>query len=324
MIPNIRTDLAMEAYEMLSEAAEELSGITVSKEDSGDIQITRVEVKTKEAEQQMGKPMGTYVTMEIPDTKTAGAEEISAACRALADEIKLLADLKDDTEILVVGLGNWNVTPDALGPQVVEKLMVTRHLLEYIPQHIDEGIRPVCAISPGVLGITGMETGEIIRGVAEKIKPDLVICIDALAARSIERVSTTVQLCNTGIAPGAGVGNKRRALNAETLGVPVIAIGVPTVIDAATITADTLSAISSAMAKSAGEKSPLYPMLSSMNRDEQFALAKEALSPNMGDFIVTPKEVDMMIDKVSRIVADGINLALHKGIDFGDIEAYVS
>lgn len=321
---NIRTDLAMEAYEMLMEAAQELSGVDVSKETRDDIQITRVEVTTKEAEEQMGKPMGTYVTMEIPDTKHADQEDFEAVCHALSDEIKALARLKDDTNILVVGLGNWNVTPDALGPQVISKLMVTRHLLEYIPEHVEEGIRPVCAISPGVLGITGMETGEIIRGVVDKIRPGLVIAVDALAARSMDRVSTTIQLCDTGIAPGAGVGNKRRALNEETLGIPVIAIGVPTVIDAATITADSLTAVTNAMAETAGENGTFYKLLSTMDRDEQFALAKEAMSPVMSEFIVTPKEVDMMIDKVSKVVANGINLALHDNISLGDIEAYVS
>ena len=281
-------------------------------------------VTPEEAQAKMGKPIGNYITMEIPDTKTADQEEFNSACHALSDEIKKLVNLNEKTNILVVGLGNWNVTPDALGPQVVSKLMVTRHLLEYIPEHVEEGIRPVCAISPGVLGITGMETGEIIRGVVDKIKPDLVIAVDALAARSMNRISTTIQLCDTGIAPGAGVGNKRKALNEETLGIPVIAIGVPTVIDAATITADTLQTVMNEMLNSVQKESEFYRQLSSLDRDEQYTLAKEALSSNMNDFIVTPKEVDHMIDKISKIVANGINLALHENINLNDIEAYVS
>jgi len=135
-------------------------------------------------------------------------------------------NLKDDSTILVIGLGNWNVTPDALGPKVVSRLMVTRHLLEYVPDQVDEGVRPVCAVSPGVLGITGIETGEIVRGIVDRVKPDVVIAIDALASRKMERVNTTIQIADTGISPGSGVGNKRMELSRETLGVPVIAIGV--------------------------------------------------------------------------------------------------
>lgn len=319
----IRTDLAMEAYEMLTEAAEELAGVGVKKEQRGDTQITRVEIETKDAAEKMGKPVGNYITIEISDAKIADANKMEEMCNLLANEIKALGNLKKNDTVLVIGLGNRSVTPDALGPEVISCLMVTRHMLEYLPEHMPEGIRSVCAVSPGVLGITGIETGEIVRGVTEKIKPDLVICIDALAARSIERISRTIQLCDTGIAPGAGVGNKRRALNRETLGVPVIAIGVPTVIDAATITADSLGAVTDSLSQSADSGSELYKMLSSIDRDEQFKLIKEALYPSVGDFIVTPKDVDLMIEKTAKIVANGINLALHDDISLEDVEMYV-
>ena len=321
---NIRTDLAIEAHEMLTEAAEEIAGVDVQAHDTGNIHVTRVKIETPQAQQQMGKPMGSYITLEIPDLKSADNEQYETACRTLAEEIGSLITLNEHTNILVVGLGNWNITPDALGPQVVSKLMVTRHLLEYIPDQIGEGVRSVCAISPGVLGITGMETGEIIRGVVDKIQPDIVIAIDALAARNLERISSTIQICDTGISPGAGVGNKRKALNVETLGVPVIAIGIPTVIDAATITADTLNIVVDSMLKNADENSGFYKMLKSMDKDEQYALVKEVLSPHLADFMVTPKEVDLLIDRVSRMVANGINLALHDNLTFEDIEAFVA
>ncbi len=321
---NIRTDLASEAYEMLMEASQEISGINVSEEERHSLKITRVEVQTDEAQEKIGKPRGNYITMEIADVGAPEHEDYETACRILSDELKKLIQIPEDASVLVVGLGNWNVTPDALGPQVVSQLMVTRHLLEYIPEHVEEGIRPVCAMSPGVLGITGMETGEIIRGVTEKIRPDLVIAVDALAARSMARVNTTIQLCDTGIAPGAGVGNKRKELSRTTLGIPVIAIGVPTVIDAATIAADTMQSITSAMRQTAKPDSGLYAALSEMDYDKQLALAKEALSPNMADFIVTPKDIDRKTEQISKIVANGINLALHKDIGFQDIEAYVS
>ena len=198
--------------------------------------------------------------------------------------------------------------------------MVTRHLLEYIPDQIDEGIRPVCAISPGVLGITGMETGEVVRGVTDTVRPDAVIVIDALAARSMERISTTIQICDTGISPGAGVGNQRKALDKSTLGVPVIAIGVPTVIDAVTIAADSLHLA----AQNSSDNKQLHDALEGLDRDEQYALLHKQLPEAITGFIVTPKDVDLLIGRVSKVVANGVNLALHKNIGFDDIAAYTS
>ncbi len=320
---NIRTDLAMEAYELLTEAADEIAGIGIKKEQINDAEITRVEVKTQDAAEKLKKPVGNYVTVEIADVSIMDSGKMEEVCKLLAKEIKALGNLKKGATVLVIGLGNSNVTPDALGPEVISCLMVTRHMLQYMPEQMPEGIRSVCAISPGVLGITGIETEEIVRGVTEKIKPDLVICIDALAARSIKRISRTIQLCDTGIAPGAGVGNKRRALNSQTLGVPVIAIGVPTVIDAATITADSLSAVTDSLKKSATQGSGFYKMLSEFNEDEQLSLIKEALHMSNDNFIVTPKDVDLMIEKTAKIVANGINLALHEDISLEDVEMYV-
>lgn len=321
---NIRTDLAGEAYEMLTEAAEEISGIGMSEEEKAGLKLTRIQVQSEEAAEKMGKPCGTYITLETADLQSQTQEDYEAACRVLAEELQSLLCLPEHATVLVVGLGNQNVTPDALGPLVLSKLMITRHLLEYLPEQTEEGIRPVCAIAPGVLGITGMETGEIVRGVTEKICPDLVIAVDALAARSMARVNTTVQLCDTGIAPGAGVGNKRKELSRKTLGVPVIAIGVPTVIDAATIAADSLQSICRALRQSAKPHSAFYQMLSEMDDSEQLALIKETLTPNPADFIVTPKDIDRKLEQISKIVANGINLALHKNISLKEIDTYVS
>ncbi len=318
----IRTDLAIEIHEMLTEAATELSGVTVHKEEKQKALISRVKIDSLRAQAQMGRPIGNYITIEFPNVNIAEGEEYEALCHVVADELSSLLSLKEKSNVLVVGLGNWNITPDALGPTVVSKLMVTRHLLQYIPDQIDEGIRPVCAISPGVLGITGMETGEVIRGVTDKIRPDAVIVIDALAARSMNRISTTIQLCDTGISPGAGVGNNRKALDKSSLGVPVIAIGVPTVIDAATITADTLQM--AAETEKTKENSKLYEALADIDRDEQYSILKQALPENLNGFIVTPKDVDLLIDRVAKVVANGINLSLHKNITFKDIEAYTS
>lgn len=319
---SVRTDLAIEVHEMLMEAANEISGVTVTQEDKNKMHISRVKIESLKAQAQMGKPIGNYVTIEFPGLDIAGGEDYENICRILADEILALVTLQDKSNVLVVGLGNWNITPDALGPKVIEKIMVTRHLLRYAPDQIDEGIRPVCAISPGVLGITGMETGEVVRGVTDKVRPDMVIVIDALAARSMDRISATIQICDTGISPGSGVGNQRQALDKSNLGIPVIAIGVPTVIDAATITADTLQMASNTEAKK--ENSELYAALSKLDRDQQYAILKEALPETLNSFIVTPKEVDLLIDRVSKVVANGINLALHKDLSFTDIDAYIS
>ncbi len=318
----IRTDLAIEIHEMLTEAAKELAGVTVKQEDKAGAHISRVKIESLRAQAQMGKPIGSYITIEFPDLNIAEGAEYEGLCHTVAGELAALLPLREKSSVLVVGLGNWNITPDALGPKVVSRLMVTRHLLQYIPDQIDEGIRPVCAISPGVLGITGMETGEVVRGVTDKIRPDAVIVIDALAARSMDRISTTIQLCDTGISPGAGVGNQRKALDKSSLGVPVIAVGVPTVIDAATITADTLQM--AADTEKAKENSKLYEALSDLDRDQQYALLQGALPEALNGFIVTPKDVDLLIDRVAKVVANGINLALHKDITFEDIEAYTS
>ncbi len=319
---NVRTDLAIEMHEMLMEAASEISGVSVKQETQGDIHISRIGIDTLKAQRQMGKPIGHYITVEFQDVNIAEGEDYEKLCKVVAQELKALLPLKEKSNVLVVGLGNRNITPDALGPQVIEKLMVTRHLLEYIPEEIDDGIRPVCAISPGVLGTTGMETGEIVRGVTDKIKPEAVVVIDALAARSMDRISTTIQICDTGISPGAGVGNKRKALDKSTLGVPVIAVGVPTVIDAATITADTLKMASDNEKAKAEEN--YFSSLADLDPEEQYAILKDALPDALAGFMVTPKEVDLLIERVSRVVANGINLALHKNITFADIDAYTS
>jgi len=223
---------------------------------------------------------------------------------------------------LVVGLGNWNITPDAVGPKVVSKIMVSRHLKEYVPGDIDEGVRPVCAIAPGVLGLTGMETSEIIKGIVERVKPSLVVCIDALASRRTQRVNRTIQIGNTGIAPGAGIGNRRLELSEETLGVPVIAIGIPTVVDAGTIANDTIDLVLENLIKSSTKGSAFYNMLKDVDRDEKQALIREVLDPSLGGLVVTPKDIDKVIDSVSKIIANGINISLQPALTLDDINTY--
>ena len=213
-----------------------------------------------------------------------------------------MVNLTDDSVILVVGLGNDHITPDALGPYTVDRLMVTHHMKKHMPEQLDKGIRSVCAIAPGVLGTTGMETVDIVKGVVDELKPDVVIAVDALASRSLSRMGSTIQIANTGISPGAGVGNRRDGLNEHTLGVKVIAVGVPTVVDAATVAIDSID-----MAV----------------KSEDTAAIKEQLYDNMGTLMVTPKNIDLIIERASKTVANGINLALHENMTFSQIEEYV-
>jgi len=284
-----------------------------------------VEIMNEEGANQMGKPIGNYVTVESPLMKENDVEAHEEIIRVLAKQLVKIKKLKEDAVILVVGLGNWNVTPDALGPKVVSRIMVTRHLLAHVPEQIDESVRPVSAIAPGVMGLTGIETSEIVEGVVEKVKPDLVIAIDALASRKTSRVNATIQIADTGVHPGSGVGNKRKGLTEETLGVPVIAIGVPTVVDAATLVNDTIDHIIDAMIneyESSNKESDFYKMLQRLNEQEKYQLIREILNPYVGDLFVTPKEIDAVIDRLAYIISNAINIAFHPGIDLKDINRY--
>lgn len=304
---------------------EEIPGVIVDTEKSPEMTISRVRIVNEEGERALGKPKGYYVTLEVPRLRDKDPELTEKVSKNLAEELKTMIDLPVDSTVLVIGLGNWNVTPDSLGPKVVEKLLVTKHLLEIIPEKFNakKGLRPVCALAPGVLGITGIETGEIIKGVVERVKPDLVIVIDALAARSLERISTTIQISDSGIQPGSGVGNRRMAISRESIGVPVIAVGVPTVVDAATVASDTLDMIISEFERQARPDSEFYKMLKTLNNQERYQLIREVLYPFVGELVVTPKEIDSLVENTARTLSGGLNLALHPGISYEDVSAFL-
>ena len=329
---SIRTDLALEIREELKKnIQEEIRGVETEFDNNNeDIKISRVKIVSPEGVENMGKPMGNYITLEVPRLRENDTDLNEDVCRSLAKELNSIIEnggkvsITEKDTVLVVGLGNWNVTPDALGPKVIDSLMVTRHLLEYIPDQVDEGVRPVCAIAPGVLGITGIETGEIIKGIVEKVGPKLIIAIDALSSRKMERVSTTIQISDTGINPGSGIGNKRMGLNLQTMGVPVIAIGVPTVVDASTICNDLLELTIENLCNQESCDTKFYEMLKGMNYDERYKLFIEILEPFENNLIVTPKEIDGIIDDVSKIIANGINIGIHTGITFKDVNRYVN
>ncbi|NLN07724.1 MAG: GPR endopeptidase [Firmicutes bacterium] len=312
---NIRTDLAIEARELLmGEVEREIPGVQLDTEDVDDIRITRVEITTPEAEKRMGKKQGKYITLEAPGLRQKNTELQEKVARQFTKELLHIIDIGKEASVLVIGLGNWNVTPDALGPRVIKDLLVTRHILELQPETLGEGFRPVSALAPGVLGITGVETSEIIQGLVEKVKPDLLIAIDALAARNLSRLHTTIQIADTGITPGSGVGNKRLGISRETIGIPVIAVGVPTVVDAVTIADDLISHLLSALMQEAGENSPVYKVVRSIAEGDKRAVMAEVLEPYGGRLMVTPKEIDTLVEDMARLLAGAINAALHPAI----------
>lgn len=285
---NIRTDLAVEAHEMSKKEAKntsEIEGVTSEFEERNGISVTTVKILNENGSKILGKACGTYVTIEAPDLKY-NTETYEKVCKIMADEIQKMADITSDSVTLVAGLGNRDITPDALGTSVVSRLIVTNHIKTHLSHLLDENMSGVCAIAPGVLSTTGIETSDIITAITNKIKPQLIIAVDALAAADINRISTTIQIADTGIQPGAGVGNNREGLNEKTTGVKVIAIGVPTVIDAATI-------------------------------------SKVEIPEELAPLMVTTKDIDLIIERTSKTVADGINMALHKGITLHDIECFV-
>ncbi|HPZ90606.1 MAG TPA: GPR endopeptidase [Bacillota bacterium] len=312
----VRTDLVIEAHEVLLQTSrlQEIEGIKSFHESSDGIDVSLIEIVTPEAAQKIGKSPGKYITIEAPGLRDKNSELEERLAAVVCRQLQRLLHLADDATILVVGLGNWNVTPDSLGPSVVEALYVTRHIKAMHPDKIGPGFRNVCAIAPGVLGLTGIETGEIIFGIVQRLKPDLVIAIDALAARSLHRLNTTIQISDTGIYPGSGVGSRGQGITPQTLGIPVLAIGVPTVVDAATLANDVLELVVKAVHKQAGVGSDVSQLLSlfeELESTDKKQLIREVLNPEVGMLMVTPKEVDRLLNDISGVLANGLNAALH-------------
>lgn len=316
----IRTDLAIEAREMYQDLPE---GVECQNVEMDKIKITRVKITSDRGAEKIGKPVGNYITIEAAGIRENDREIFDRVSEALSDELRSLINVSGDSHILAAGLGNRFITPDSIGPKAVAHLLVTRHLKELMPEAVDDSLRPVSAVAPGVLGLTGIETGEIIKGIVDKIKPSLVIVIDALASRRMERVGASIQIADTGISPGSGVGNNRRELSLASLGVPVIAIGVPMVVDAASVANDAIELVIGQIRKEAAEDS-VFKLLDKLSQDEQYELIYKAMQPSAANMIVTPKEVDALSERVSKVIADGINRALQSALDKEDIEKYLS
>ena len=308
---NFRTDLALERRDIYQKinSLQEIDGIESTEESINEnIKVSRVKITNKNGEQAIGKPIGNYITIDVKKFKLATDEDIQKTAETLTNELKKIIDVhvNQDGEILVVGLGNIYVTPDALGPKVINEIDVTRHIKKYLPQYVDEGTRTVSAISPGVLGTTGIETVEILKGIVENIKPKLLIVIDALASRSIERISSTIQISDTGIVPGAGVGNTRQEISQGSLGIPVVAIGIPTVVELATLVSDGIDIFIDRLQ----EKAESNEYLNKLQQEDKYEEVKEALNVGEYNMIVTPKEIDDLIENMKDVVARGINFAV--------------
>lgn len=321
---SVRTDLAVDAREMAGHAGP-IPGVDEEITEKDGIKITRLNVLNEAGSQAIGRVKGHYITLEVPglrngDTKLQ--EQVAEAfAREFEDFLALIGIQKKQT-VLIVGLGNWNVTPDSLGPLVVENILVTRQYFQLMPDQVAPGYREISAIAPGVLGLTGIESSEIVQGIVERTKPDLIIAIDALASKSLERVNTTIQIADIGIHPGSGIGNKRRGLTKEVLGVPVVAIGVPTVCYASTIVNNVMEMMKNHFGQETNQTRQIMGMLDDINEQERLALVKEVLEPLGHDLIVTPKEIDEFIEDIANIVASGLNAALHDAVDPGNTGAY--
>lgn len=290
---HLRTDLAMESRDF----ARPLQGVVSHTYQHGAIEEIHVTVETEEAARALAKARGKYITLSYPGLPYADADQRLALSRAMADTLRDM--LPPFGDLLIIGLGNRHITADALGSRVLDSLLITRHIRDMTEPAIQGRLRGVCAVAPGVLGITGIETAEVVQGIVERVHPSAVIAIDALAARESGRICNTIQITDTGIRPGSGVGNHRQGLTRQTLGVPVFAIGVPMVVYAAVIARDALTLLIRDMGLE--EEDHLQAM---------DALVSKVTEKGMGDLVVTPREVDTLVGKVAEIIAMGLNLAL--------------
>ena len=295
----VRTDLAVESKEKFEKDHVEIKGVAIHEkyQEELDLRTTLVRIETDHGARVMEKPKGTYITMEAPNLVVPDEDYHREISRELAHHLKELLHLEKERSVLVVGLGNRDITPDALGPRVIQNLKITRHIVkEYGKVGMgEEKVHLVSSLVPGVMAQTGMETMEIIRGVIAETKPDVVIAIDALAARSMKRLNCTIQITDTGINPGSGVLNLRTGLNQESLGIPVIGIGVPTVVDAATIVHDAIA-----------------HLLESLEEAEMEEFLGELITPRLHSMFVTPKDVDETVKMLSYTISEGLNMAFDR------------
>jgi spore protease len=327
-IPNYAgsTDLALEANELAAKRhGNAIPGVVTSAKEEAGVKVTLMEIQTEEAAESVGKMRGHYVTLEVPGLRHKDSQLQDKVATRFAGEFAAFLErigIGKDARVLIIGLGNWNVTADALGPFVVENVMITRHYYQLMPGEVSPGYREVSAMAPGVLGTTGIESSEIVQGIVDRTKPDLIIAIDALASRSLDRVNTTIQIADTGVHPGSGIGNKRKGITREVLGVPCIAIGVPTVVYASTIVNNSIDLMIEHFHQQTQNTSAIMGLLDRLSEPERLELVREVLNPIGQDLLVTPKEIDQFIEDIANIIASGLNAALHEAIDPENVAAY--
>ena len=300
----IRTDLAMESF---GHGGEGMPGVHVNHWEEMGVSLTEVVVETEEASRALGKAVGVYMTLECPAIRQRDLDARLAMANLLGEEMARMLPGEGQAPVLVIGLGNRRITPDSLGPQTIDRTLVTRHMFEQLPGFADERMRSVCALAPGVLGVTGIETMEMVEALVAKVRPRAILCVDSLAARAAGRIGTAIQLTDTGIQPGSGVGNHRRSLTRETLGVPVIAVGMPTVIYAATLTRDAMETLSPDTAE-----------------DDLDRVEQELLTGAQGEMVVTPREIDEIISDTAGVIATAVNRALQPDLSQEEIMAMMS
>jgi len=316
----VHLDMAVEAHELLrGEAGREIPGVEMYEQQFENGNIKTITILDEQGEQVMGRPRGSYVTLETPMLRENDKMAHKEIGEILANEMKKIVPLNENSTILIIGLGNWNATPDSLGPRVVNMSMATRHIFQYAPVELQQGLRPVCVLAPGVLGITGIETAEIIKGTVERVKPDVLICIDALAAGSVERINSSIQISTTGINPGSGIGNNRTAINQETMGIPVIAIGVPTVVQAGIIAHQAMEQLYTHLANTP-KMQDIHMRLQPVDINQMIS---KVLEPFGGQLMVTPKEIDEHITNTAKVIAMSLAIALHPGMPPNEVEHYL-
>ncbi|KGE18215.1 GPR endopeptidase [Paenibacillus wynnii] len=323
---SVRTDLALEAKE-LAEGPQRnpIPGVNEEVQEADGIKITRLQVGNEMGSRAIGRTVGNYVTLEVPALRggdTGLQQKVTEVFAREFEDFMTRIGIGKNSKALIVGLGNWNVTPDSLGPLVVENTLITRQFYELVPDQVEPGYRNVSAVAPGVLGLTGIESSEVVQGIIDRTRPDFIIAIDALASRSLERINTTIQIADIGIHPGSGIGNKRRGLTREILGIPCIAIGVPTVCYASTIVNNVLEMMKTHFGQGTPHTKKIMGMLDEISENERLSLVKEVLEPLGHDLIVTPKEIDEFIEEIANIVASGLNTALHEAVDPTNVGAY--
>jgi spore protease len=313
-------DLAIEAHEMLQSKHDgEIPGVSLEKTEFSQGTTAIIRILNEEGAAAMGKPQGTYITLEAPKLSETDRTQHEPIVSALCEALKTIMSLKEQASVLIAGLGNNLTIPDALGPMVTSRLLATRHLFIYGDASLTEGLRSIALITPGVTGTTGLETAEILEALVKQMEPDCLLCIDALAAGELSRLHNTIQLTDAGIHPGSGIGNKRKSINKDTIGIPVIALGVPTVVGADIIAYHAIDALISILEKPQSKRE--MPLL--VSKEHRETIVQQILEPFGGQLMVTPKDIDEQVDHTAQIIAKALTLAIHPSVTYEDAEYYL-